>query len=238
MRVKDFIGATASLGLVSALYSFPLLAFVTEPSPPVTVTEVLPQPEREVIFMRSEENETSKSMPSHSKFETSKSPGQHSKFEESDDSEPVASLEPSEPITDDVSLPPLKIEFKTKRRGKDRYKNCKDNKGITKTKQGYTVQREVLDYYASILTYEELGLAFWHKNSNGERDGIRVRKISCDLREAGIRNGDIIHSANGKGIKSIPQAIALWWKTRRSRRVELKITRKGKPLTINYRLTK
>jgi hypothetical protein len=68
-------------------------------------------------------------------------------------------------------------------------------------------------------------------------DGFRVRRINCDLREAGIRNGDVVNTVNGQTVQSIPEAIVLWFKVRRRDRVVLEITRRGQPLTISYDLT-
>ena len=131
---------------------------------------------------------------------------------------------------------PRKVK-KRRRRRRNRYANCQDNDGISVTDNGFAVGRAVVDHYAHITRYRKLGHVSWHKGDSGERDGFRVRRINCDLREAGIRNGDVVNTVNGQTVQSIPEAIVLWFKVRRRDRVVLEITRRGQPLTISYDLT-
>jgi len=126
---------------------------------------------------------------------------------------------------------------KKRRRRRNRYANCQDNEGIDATNNGFSVGREVVDYYAHITRYRKLGHVSWHEGDDGERDGFKLRRINCDLREAGIRNGDIVNTVNGRTVQTIPQAISLWFKVRRKNRIVLEITRRGVPMTIKYRLT-
>jgi hypothetical protein len=128
-------------------------------------------------------------------------------------------------------------KVKKRRRRRNRYANCQDNDGINVTDNGFAVGRAVVDHYAHITRSRKLGHVSWHKGDSGERDGFRVRRINCDLREAGIRNGDVVNTVNGQTVQSIPEAIVLWFKVRRRDRVVLEITRRGQPLTISYDLT-
>ena len=143
-----------------------------------------------------------------------------------------------------AELPPSAVsqaetpeKSKKRRRRRNRYADCQDNEGIAATNNGFSVGREVVDYYAHITRYRKLGRVSWHRGDDGERDGFKVRRINCDLREAGIRNGDIVNTVNGQTVQTIPQAISLWLKVRRKNRIVLEITRRGVPMTINYRLT-
>ena len=143
-----------------------------------------------------------------------------------------------------AELPPSAVsqaespeKSKKRRRRRNRYADCQDNEGIAATNNGFSVGREVVDYYAHITRYRKLGRVSWHRGDDGERDGFKVRRINCDLREAGIRNGDIVNTVNGRTVQTIPQAISLWFKVRRKNRIVLEIIRRGKPMTINYQLT-
>jgi hypothetical protein len=142
-----------------------------------------------------------------------------------------------------AELPPVVSQAETpekskkRRRRRNRYANCQDNEGIDATNNGFSVGREVVDYYAHITRYRKLGHVSWHEGDDGERDGFKLRRINCDLREAGIRNGDIVNTVNGRTVQTIPQAISLWFKVRRKNRIVLEITRRGVPMTIKYRLT-
>ena len=152
----------------------------------------------------------------------------------------VSALVPLPPKVIEHISPPISVHEgsatkKTKRR-RNRYQRCKDNVGIILSDGGYHVNRDVIDYYAHLTRYSELGWAGWHKGVGGDRDGFKVRKINCDLHEAGIRNGDIIHSVNGRVVTTIPQGIRTWRKIRKKRRIILNITRRGKPMTLTYRL--
>jgi len=141
------------------------------------------------------------------------------------------------PPTSTTSQAETPKKSKKRRRRRNRYADCQDNEGIAATNNGFSVGREVVDYYAHITRYRKLGRVSWHRGDDGERDGFKVRRINCDLREAGIRNGDIVNTVNGRTVQTIPQAISLWFKVRRKNRIVLEIIRRGKPMTINYQLT-
>ena len=123
-----------------------------------------------------------------------------------------------------------------KKKRRNRYRDCDDNDGFSSTDSGFAVQRTVVDYYANITRYRDLGHVSWYENDTGARTGFKLRRINCDLREAGIRNGDVVTSVNGQTVQTIPQAIKLWFKVRRKNRVVLQVIRRGKPITINYEL--
>ena len=148
-------------------------------------------------------------------------------------SESIINLEARSPTTSQAET----AKKSKKRKRRNRYRNCRDNDGIATTDIGYAVDRDVVDSYAHITRYRELGHVSWYKNDDGERTGFRLRRINCDLRQAGIRNGDIVTSVNGRTIQSIPEAIRMWFKVRRKNHVVLEITRRGTPMTISYELT-
>ena len=126
---------------------------------------------------------------------------------------------------------------RTVEKKRNRYDRCQDNPGISQSGERYRVDRGVVDYYARPKRYNQLGHARWHEGAAGERDGFRLRRIHCDLHEAGMRNGDIVNSIDGRTVTTIREAIRLWFKVRRKNRVVLNITRKGQPLTLTYQLT-
>jgi hypothetical protein len=85
----------------------------------------------------------------------------------------------------------------------------------------------------------KLGHASWHRDDEGEIVGFRVRRIRCGspLHQAGFRNGDIIHTVNGRSPRTVVQAIALWFKMRKKTFVRVVLTRNGEELKFRYRLT-
>ena len=138
------------------------------------------------------------------------------------------------------SFPPVQESVsirKSTKKKRNRYQDCQDNPGISQSGDRYHVDRDIVDYYARLTRYNQLGHARWHEGGDGERDGFRLRRIHCDLHEAGMRNGDIVNSIDGRTVTTIREAIRLWFKVRRKSRVVLDITRKGQPLTFTYQLT-
>jgi|1_EtaG_2_1085319.scaffolds.fasta_scaffold06416_7 hypothetical protein len=126
---------------------------------------------------------------------------------------------------------------KSIKKKRNRYQDCQDNPGISQSGDRYHVDRDVVDHYTHRKHYSRLGHARWHEGQGGERDGIRLRRIHCDLHEAGMRNGDVVNSIDGRTVSNIREAIRLWFKVRRKNQVVLDITRKGQPLTLTYQLT-
>ena len=108
-----------------------------------------------------------------------------------------------------VSEAPPEQSRTHRRRRRNRYRNCPDHAGIATTEAGYRVERSVVDHYAHITRYRKLGHVSWYRDDDGRKEGFKLRRIHCDLREAGIRNGDVVTSVNGKTVRSIPQALSL-----------------------------
>ena len=148
------------------------------------------------------------------------------------DNEPPQKI--NESITPLQELTSIRKSIKKKR---NRYQDCQDNPGISQSGDRYHVNRGIVDYYARPARYKQLGHVRWHEGGDGERDGFRLRRIHCDLHEAGMRNGDIVNSIDGRTVTTVREAIRLWLKVRRKNRVVMNITRKGRSLTLTYQLT-
>ncbi len=103
----------------------------------------------------------------------------------------------------------------------------------------FSVERALLSSYASHpARLNALGWVAKHKNTEGKADGFRLGGIKCgtDLHEAGFRNGDIVHSVNGKAIHNVAQALLAYTTLKRSDLVDVDITRKGSSKTLTYHL--
>ena len=84
-----------------------------------------------------------------------------------------------------------------------------------------------------------LASVYWYREE-GEIVGFKVRRIKCGsvLHQAGFRNGDIIHSINGREVTTIPQALVAYRKLRRKRKLEVVLTRRsGDTVALRYKLT-
>ncbi|MFT5685731.1 MAG: hypothetical protein ACI8RZ_006685 [Myxococcota bacterium] len=104
----------------------------------------------------------------------------------------------------------------------------------------YQIERDLIDYYAGDMR-EAMTLAsvYWYREE-GDVVGFKVRRIKCGsvLHQAGFRNGDVIHSINGREVTTIPQALAAYRKLRRKRKLEVVLTRRtGDTVSLRYKLT-
>jgi hypothetical protein len=103
----------------------------------------------------------------------------------------------------------------------------------------WRVERSLVDYYATHLREldRQAGVAL-HKNAAGEKDGARMFLPRCSvLRQAGIKNGDVIHSLNGRTVTSVGEAVATYLVLRNDDHIRVVLTRKtGERLTLHYRM--
>lgn len=103
----------------------------------------------------------------------------------------------------------------------------------------YTVEDDVVrTYIADLDQAQRLAWVGWARDDGGEIRGFKVKKIkSCSpLHQAGIRNGDVITSVNGKPITNVTQAWAAWNKLKRKRDIQVELERKGEPRTMRYQV--
>ena len=126
-------------------------------------------------------------------------------------------------------------------KGKKGKKSCLgDNPAIDVGANGVVrIDRELVSSYAKKpATLGELGWVERHTNAHGKADGFRVGGIRCgnDLHEAGLRNGDVVHSVNGKPLTSVAEALWAYATVNRNQRLQLRITRKGQTHTLLYKL--
>ena len=232
MNLKSSLQTSAIFTGVASMYIAPILTFtIGNRQTPAVVLED-PTPVREVQFYLEEK----------SPEETQEDP---SELSDSQLDEVRGGMSPEtfdrwrvEKINEGIiPIPELTSVRKTTKKKRNRYQNCQDNPGILQLGDRYHVDRGIVDYYARLTRYNQLGHARWHEGGDGERDGFRLRRIHCDLHEAGMRNGDVVNSIDGRTVTTVREAIRLWFKVRRKNRVVLNITRKGRPLTLTYQLT-
>ena len=104
----------------------------------------------------------------------------------------------------------------------------------------WKVERDLIDYYATHLNQlgKQAGTST-HTNADGEKDGVQLYLPRCSvLRQGGLKNGDIIHSINGRPVATLAQAVATWMRVRNDRNITVKLTRKnGEAATFQYRIT-
>lgn len=238
--IKDFVYASFTFTGVLSLYALPMVAVLTTPDREIITSIQGPSANRVAVFHLPEPE------PVEAVAEVVEENINLDNTDHNTDPEPepeitnLGSPEPTPPTPEPspvVTETPPDQSRTQRRRRRNRYRHCQDNEGIEATDSGYNVSREVVDSYAHITRYRRLGHVSWHESETGERDGFKLRRIHCDLREAGIRNGDVVTSVNGQAVLSIPEAIRMWFKVRRKSRVVLGIIRRGESMTISYELT-
>ena len=232
--IKDFVYASLTFTGVLSLYTLPMVALLASPDREVITSIQAPSENRLAVFHLPEPEpvEEQAEIINLDNTDHNADPKPEPEIINLSQVPPQPDPEPS-PVVTEASPEQPRTQ---RRRRRNRYRNCQDNAGIETTEAGYSVERSVVDHYAHITRYRRLGHVSWYRGEDGEKEGFRVRRIHCDLREAGIRNGDVVTSVNGKTVQPIPQAITLWWKVRRQTRVVLEILRRGNPITIVYEL--
>jgi general secretion pathway protein C len=71
---------------------------------------------------------------------------------------------------------------------------------------------------------------------NGQPNGFKLYAIrpSSVYAKIGLMNGDTIHGVNGFDITSMDKALEVYTKVKENSSLSVSITRRGKPMTINY----
>jgi hypothetical protein len=146
--------------------------------------------------------------------------------------EPVAEAAP-EPVV-------AKKEPKPRRKSRQARECDAGDEGVVQVADNsWDIDQDIVDYYVRHLKKaEQLAYTTWHRTEEGKIDGFRVRRMRCGnvLRQAGLENGDIIHSINGKTIRTVPGAIAAYLKLRSKDSFRLTITRNGEKMHLRYKL--
>jgi hypothetical protein len=75
---------------------------------------------------------------------------------------------------------------------------------------------------------------------NGKPDGIKLYAIrpGSFYAKLGLTNGDTIQAVNGMELSSVDKGLEIYTKLRDSKKLEVAVLRRGKPLTITYTIVK
>ena len=146
--------------------------------------------------------------------------------------------EPVESALVDVQMIGEAEETSAAKRGK---KCLPDNDGIVQVDAStWRIDGGIVDYYVKHINQaQKLASVGWNRNADGKIDGFKVRRMRCGnvLRQAGLENGDVIQSINGKSVRSIPAAISAYMKLRNKNVLRLTVSRDGQILQIKYKLS-
>lgn len=103
----------------------------------------------------------------------------------------------------------------------------------------WNVSRDVVEHYAGNLgELMKLGSVRPHRAADGKLRGFRVAIARCSiLRETGLRTGDVVETINGIEVHDLFGALGAYFKLRKETHIEVRITRRGRPITFSYELS-
>ena len=101
----------------------------------------------------------------------------------------------------------------------------------------FEIDGDTLDKYLSDLEgLSRMGRALLHRGPDGEFDGYRLSAIRRNTiaEKLGIRNGDIVHSVNGKPLNSMTSAMDAYNTMQNEKAFSFEVTRRGQKMTMQY----
>jgi general secretion pathway protein C len=109
--------------------------------------------------------------------------------------------------------------------------------GIKKTGENtYEVARSLVDQALGNPMAFQKGARVVASVKNGKPDGIKMYAIkpSSAYAKLGFSNGDTLHSVNGLSLGSLENGLEMVTKLREVNQLQIEVTRRGKPVTLNY----
>ncbi len=100
----------------------------------------------------------------------------------------------------------------------------------------YEIDRSLVDKVLMNPMAIAKGARVMPSSKNGEADGFRLYAVrpSSVFAKLGFANGDTIHAINGFDLNSMDKAMEVYGKLRDAGSLQVNITRRGKPVTLNY----
>ena len=100
----------------------------------------------------------------------------------------------------------------------------------------YEIDRSLVDKVLANPMAIAKGARVMPSSKNGEADGFRLYAVrpSSVYAKLGFANGDTIHAVNGFDLNSMDKAMEVYGKLRDAGSLQVNITRRGKPVTLNY----
>jgi general secretion pathway protein C len=109
--------------------------------------------------------------------------------------------------------------------------------GIRKIDENtYEVDRSLIDKLLQNPLAASKGARVTPSIKNGKPNGIKLYAIrpSSVYSKLGLSNGDTIHSINGNELDSMEKGLEVYQKVKDASSLQVSVTRRGKPLTLNY----
>jgi hypothetical protein len=244
--VREGFGLVCSTVLVGAIYGFPMIGTVMAgllgTDELVTMVEEAPRFETRMIDtpMYAPEGDRGEDELAAEDPEPPK-PAKKQIAEKKPPPATKAMADAAEPVEStlvDVEMAGDAEEASAAKRGK---KCVPETEGIVQVDGStWRIDGGIVDYYVKhIKQAQKLAWVGWSRGTDGKIDGFKVKRMRCGsvLRQAGLENGDVIQSINGKSVHSIPTAISAYTKLRSKNVLRLTVSRGGQILHIKYKLT-
>jgi general secretion pathway protein C len=100
----------------------------------------------------------------------------------------------------------------------------------------YEVDRSVVEKVLANPTAVSRGARIVPSVKDGKPNGFKLYAIkpTSVYSKIGLTNGDTLHAVNGFELNSMDKALEVYTKVRESSSLSVSITRRGKPVTLNY----
>lgn len=132
-------------------------------------------------------------------------------------------------VEGEVSKPPTRSS-----RGKG---DDDDDEVVKLGENKYQVSRDMIDRYMNDMdALSKMGRALLHRGPDGQFDGYRLSAIRRNTLadKLGIKNGDVIHSVNGKSLNSMSAAMEAYQTLTSENQFSFEVTRRGEKLSLDY----
>jgi general secretion pathway protein C len=111
------------------------------------------------------------------------------------------------------------------------------DEGIKQVDEGnYEISRSLVDKVLANPMAVARGARVVPSVKSGKANGFKLYAIrpSSVYAKIGLRNGDTIHEINGFELTTPDKALEVYTKVREASNLSVQITRRSKPVTINY----
>lgn len=100
----------------------------------------------------------------------------------------------------------------------------------------YEIDRSLVDKVLANPMAVAKGARVMPSSKNGEPNGFKLYAVrpSSVYAKLGFANGDTLHAINGMELNSMDKAMEVYSKVRDASSLQVNVTRRGKPVTLNY----
>lgn len=100
----------------------------------------------------------------------------------------------------------------------------------------YEIDRSLVDKVLANPMAVAKGARVMPSSKNGEPNGFKLYAVrpSSVYAKLGFANGDTLHAINGMELNSMDKAMEVYSKVRDAQSLQVNVTRRGKPVTLNY----